>query len=570
MNLPKSILLLSLLMISFSCSKEKSVFMPTPNYVQTVQEDDDGGWTSAGGGEYIVDRHNPWFMGSEPVTWCIDHGGENFSLPLTESTIQAKGLIDILAVQLKELNDSSGLRRSESDWHNSSINLKCGMVKNDDGQWEKVCDPSEKKMVPFSDKFIFSETCANADLELILGNTENPKISKLVNYYGKEQFRKFGALSIRTEYDQANLRGKGFIYFAADSGDLSYSGERSLIFDFNSIWNSKSEVPFEAAFPALFVFNTLPLGDYNQILMENNLVSPFRPVLLHEFSHVLGFEHDEEASTFMGVDYPSLTIKNGFEIKSRFDYNLNFLRNNLFSLHEKPTSVALAADNCVRFPWWGGRDRYPYIFDFLFAGRDVQQDPNPASQCRGGFKLLNPQFIFNVNKLSGPHNVNGEGEVILASVIDEEMNLKVDARYNVKYLPGCPDWFIDEKKSKTRVFVKKDDYVFSRDQNSDTWETRNQSSKIIQDFDFLTLGRTTLCGFIEVKDKSLKFTLTFGSTDHRNKPLLKLYPPKSDDGLGLDQFVSVEFQAFPLITNNTETLPKAKVVLNYVLQKEDN
>ena len=28
---------------------------------------DDGGWSSSGGGEYIISENNPWFMGKAPV-----------------------------------------------------------------------------------------------------------------------------------------------------------------------------------------------------------------------------------------------------------------------------------------------------------------------------------------------------------------------------------------------------------------------------------------------------------------------------------------------------------------------
>ena len=54
-----------------------------PNRISTLS---DGGWSSSGGGEFLINKNNPWFLGDKEVSWCINHGGpSNFSLPLEES-----------------------------------------------------------------------------------------------------------------------------------------------------------------------------------------------------------------------------------------------------------------------------------------------------------------------------------------------------------------------------------------------------------------------------------------------------------------------------------------------------
>ena len=113
---------------------------------------------------------------------------------------------------------------------------------------------------------------------------------------------RYAALAIRTEYDKVNLRGKGFVYIAADSGPMKFQGENTV------------ENPWNVNDGALLYWT-----------------------MVHELGHVFGLSHTKQKMTYFddyGMNVMSAsfieTIMNG---PSANWYKLSTHANPVFSLH---------------------------------------------------------------------------------------------------------------------------------------------------------------------------------------------------------------------------------------------
>ena len=181
----------------------------------TLRNASQGGWVSSGG-ELFKDAHNPWFVrNTKEVFYCIEVDASSFSAKL--DTIENQ-------VQL-----------ALSYWQD---------------EFERNFDDS--KVQVGTQQFIQKKcTDAGVDLRLVFGrgalkDTEISYLKKTEKYIG---------VSVRTEYDLINLKGKGFIYISSDYGPYAYENPGPLI---KEAWQ----------FPKLLLF-----------------------ALIHEFGHLFGIPH---------------------------------------------------------------------------------------------------------------------------------------------------------------------------------------------------------------------------------------------------------------------------------------
>lgn len=296
-----------------------------------VSSEEDGGWSSSGGGEYIVTKNNPWFMGTEPVKWCIDHGGEeNFSLSFDESKVEIEKGIKVIISQLRRTNDSTTAIFLDPK---HVIFGNCG-VKEKNSIWKKECKSnwnapdaqrSDLGLKKISDNYSYVKSCQDAQLIFILGNTKSKLVKTLVNRIGKKKFRNLVGTTIRTSYDSKRLRGKGFIYIASDAGRLSYNGDRNQVFSGPSIWNIKKYLPPKMSVPPLFVDDAVGVSE--EILVDKYMMQPLAAVIAHEVAHVLGFRH--QVNGLMGEDFPAKVVSNGLISHYAFKKVSGIIKDNL-------------------------------------------------------------------------------------------------------------------------------------------------------------------------------------------------------------------------------------------------
>jgi hypothetical protein len=177
-----------------------------------------GGWASSGG-ELFKDIHNPWFVKNTAVArYCVAIDGASISG--SESQIR-DSLAKAFAFWRKELD-----KQSQS-----------------------------------GDGFFFVGTqsleevdCASgiADIRFLFGHgTLSPKELEFL-----EQPSKYVGVSVRTEYDEEQLRGKGFVYISSDMGPNRYNPDDSNLVE--RAWS------------------------------KGNLL---QYALMHEIGHIYGFPH---------------------------------------------------------------------------------------------------------------------------------------------------------------------------------------------------------------------------------------------------------------------------------------
>jgi len=140
------------------------------------------GWSS-GGGELIRDKNNPWFIqNTKTVKYCIQIDEKNFGQTRAQVSVRVKNAFEFWKRQLRDL-----------DYH-----LLIGGFNSELGTQE------------------FQETnCTkDADIQFQFGTLtaeQKQRIGDTSDVIG---------LTVRTDYDRVYLKGKGFIYFAPQSGPL--------------------------------------------------------------------------------------------------------------------------------------------------------------------------------------------------------------------------------------------------------------------------------------------------------------------------------------------------------------
>lgn len=466
--------------------------------INTFASREEGGWSSSGGGEFIVTKNNPWFMGKEKVKWCIDFGGEDkFSLSKEKSKIEIETAIAHITKQIDSINKHSG-NYSKENGGNGSFSRKCGLYQNDEGQWSETChseSPTDDDLF-ISTNYTFVESCENADLEVILGNYKNPKIEKMIQEIGVTRFKNIAGFAMRTEYSERTLRAKGFIYIASDKGELQYSGPRNITYQFPTIWDHHEKLNPKAPFVTQeTIMQTFFENRIDSLKLKENTIGALRPIFTHEFVHINGQKHTSYTG-LMHEDYPSKIIQRGLEYKGNFTRSSQIFSKGLI---EQDADVQIGFEwNYNRYKFTYLSDLYessPLIFNFMF---DKDYDVNDP------FDDKDLTFIL---KLSS-HN-----REIHKAEIDKNGQYKVKKKYTLEIGDFCP---LPDPVEEIQIRLYSKDsyrttYVFNEETNS--WAEEEASTiETVQTIPLMKLMNTHFCGRIYFKklfkEKYLSFKIT--------------------------------------------------------------
>lgn len=203
------------------------------------------GWQS-GGGELFSDAGNPWFLeNTGSVTYCIEIDNVNFGagLPLVRQKIAS----------------------AWDYWRNEFNTVGAGLTIGD-------------VEVNIATQTLMETDCdASEDIRFQLG-----VLSQEQREYLKHPNNIIG-VAVRTQYDPATLKGRGFVYISPEFGDLALTGTGSGGTPIPNRWN----------------------------YAEGKLLEM---VLVHELGHVFGLDH-------RGVD---LMSKNSPEVFVSFPFAYAF------------------------------------------------------------------------------------------------------------------------------------------------------------------------------------------------------------------------------------------------------
>lgn len=313
------------------------------------------GWSGTGGGEYRLHESNPWFLAPEGtlVSYCIDHGGaDKFSLPIEEAKVEIQKTLEEVYGQVALRNSQENAiyfpgSEAHADHHLSSAILYTGNNEEEGHfarSFPKVNVPADEifddeKRFMIASTFNLVEDCKDAQLEIILGNTENPKAKQLLNSIGKENFKKIGGTAIKTEVGDFSKMSKGFIYLAADKGEYRYQAlddGQPMIYTISNdegpfmarsqgLWRlHKGLAPFYNDFDNLFAYSSIDEDHKEYRKFKHQIVPLIRPILAHELFHTMGLGHNS-ALRLMDVDYPATILNIGFEFTGNYKSLVRFL-----------------------------------------------------------------------------------------------------------------------------------------------------------------------------------------------------------------------------------------------------
>ncbi len=187
-----------------------------------------GGWSSGGGG-LLKDKVNPWFLNNtHQVSYCILIDQKNFGVNL-----------DVVKLQLS---------RAIEFWK------------------EQFSHAILPKLSTFGQLQIasqtFTETSCHNDTDIVFQfgvlTQEQKKFLKDPTEYA--------AISVRTDYDKVNLRGKGFVYISPNSGALAYNSEGVI----KSAWSvHDGQLLYLTLLHELgHVFGLQHMGSYGDLMSE--------------------------------------------------------------------------------------------------------------------------------------------------------------------------------------------------------------------------------------------------------------------------------------------------------------
>lgn len=150
-----------------------------------------GGFVSSGG-ELFRDAKNPWFVrNTTEVKYCIKHDAATFSASLDEIR---------KAIQ-------EGLKYWKDEFARNQSFLQPGFVEIGTQSFHEV-------------------NCSDSpEIEFLFGY---PTLDKEGLEFLKDP-RKFIGVTVRTKYDLAQLKAKGFVFFSSDLGEQSYDNNGALI-----------------------------------------------------------------------------------------------------------------------------------------------------------------------------------------------------------------------------------------------------------------------------------------------------------------------------------------------------
>ncbi len=216
-----------------------------------------GGWSSGGGG-LLKDSVNPWFLNNTPnVSYCVIIDQDHFGASQ-----------DVVRLQLT---------RAIQFWKE---------------QFGHSILPKLTKFgqVQIASQVFTENTCENDPDIVFQFGVLNHKQKKFLH-----DPTEYAAISVRTDYDDVNLRGKGFVYVAPSTGPLAYGSEGVV----QNAWNIN--------------------GGHLLYL-----------ALLHELGHVFGLQHMGSYGDLMSAGFVESILAGSIDSKSALPEELNF-----FSLRKK-------------------------------------------------------------------------------------------------------------------------------------------------------------------------------------------------------------------------------------------
>lgn len=189
----------------------------------------------SGGGELIKDANNPWFItNTATVEYCIEVAEQGFPYNVRHM----HGVVEEII----------------SYWQ---------------GEFTKTRPISMFPHVRVaSQDFVYSSCTDDIDLKFQFGFMTNDQLKEI------EDPTDYIGLAARTHYDKKGLRGKGFIYIAAEEGPFRPNSDKLL------------EHPWQECGGCLL-----------------------RRVLLHEMGHVFGIVHVNEELNIMSSEYPEVITR---------------------------------------------------------------------------------------------------------------------------------------------------------------------------------------------------------------------------------------------------------------------
>jgi hypothetical protein len=204
------------------------------------------GSVSSGGGTTLNNSMNPWFLENvDTVNYCIDIDETSMGITRSEA--------------LRIVRDSIEYWKSE---FSSAKNYRYG---------NRELEPYHQVRIA-TQEFQYESCQESTDLRFQLGTLTSDQIPLV------ESLGDIVGVAYRTSYDLARMKGKGFVYVAAQTGALR---------------------------PTSHVFAEHPWGQCNGCILEG--------VLKHELGHVFGMSHvDGNTQDIMNHNFPAETTSRSF------------------------------------------------------------------------------------------------------------------------------------------------------------------------------------------------------------------------------------------------------------------
>lgn len=180
----------------------------------------EGGWVSSGG-ELFKDAHNPWFIkNTDKVYYCIKVDTSTISMPQEDVPHVVESAI--------------------SFWKN---------------EFQKAYEPETIGRFNLGSQDFILTTCDDnkVDLRFLFGY--GTLKAEEIKFLTKPE--KYIGVSVRTDYDSVNLKGKGFVYIASDKGEHAYENPGHLI---KEAWKNKKLMHFALVHELGHVFGMPHMG----------------------------------------------------------------------------------------------------------------------------------------------------------------------------------------------------------------------------------------------------------------------------------------------------------------------
>jgi hypothetical protein len=213
--------------------------------------EDEGGWIGSGG-ELFRDAHNPWFLKNvSKVTYCVR---------VDSSSISAeRGTI------LKIIEESFKFWQKEFGKQIS--------ILPEDGHYNLG-----------SQEFELEDCQSSTDIRFLFGY--GSLSAKEINFLKKP--KRYIGITVRTDYDQVELRGKGFIYISSDKGENAYDNTGHLI---QEAWQHKKLIQYALIHELGHMYGIPHTGKgvmaevFLDQLLNKNIVENFIKLPLESFLH---------------------------------------------------------------------------------------------------------------------------------------------------------------------------------------------------------------------------------------------------------------------------------------------